>query len=60
MKEQRNQLDYDLLKKMPSDAVLVNTARKEVIDEDGLLKIFEERPDFRYLSDIEPDCKAVV
>jgi D-3-phosphoglycerate dehydrogenase len=50
---------YDLLKKMPKDAVLVNTARKEVIDEEGLLKIFEERPDFRYLSDVEPDCKAV-
>lgn len=51
---------YDLLKKMPKDAVLVNTARKEVIDEEGLLKIFEERPDFRYLSDVEPDCKAVL
>ena len=31
---------------MPKNAVLVNTARKEVIDEAGLLKIFEERPDF--------------
>jgi D-3-phosphoglycerate dehydrogenase len=44
---------------MPSNAVLVNTARKEVIDEEGLLKIFAERHDFSYLSDIEPDCKAV-
>ena len=32
---------------------------KKLIDEEGLLKIFEERPDFSYLSDIEPDCKAV-
>jgi D-3-phosphoglycerate dehydrogenase len=52
-------IGYDLLKKMPPNAVLVNTARKEVIDEEGLLKIFEERQDFCYLSDIEPECKAV-
>ena len=44
---------------MPKDAVLVNTARKEVINEDDLVKIMEARPDFKYLSDIEPDCKAV-
>jgi D-3-phosphoglycerate dehydrogenase len=49
----------DLLKLMPQNAVLVNTARKEVIDEEGLLKIFEERKDFSYLSDIEPDNKPV-
>jgi D-3-phosphoglycerate dehydrogenase len=55
----KKSIGYDLLKKMLKDAVLVNTARKEVIDEEGLLKIFEERPDFRYLSDVEPDCKAV-
>jgi D-3-phosphoglycerate dehydrogenase / 2-oxoglutarate reductase len=50
---------YELLKKMPHDAVLVNTARKEIIDEAGLLKIFKERSDIKYLSDVEPDCKAV-
>jgi D-3-phosphoglycerate dehydrogenase len=55
----KNLIGYDLLKRMPQNAVLVNTARKEVIDEAGLLKIFEERQDFCYLSDIEPDCKAV-
>jgi D-3-phosphoglycerate dehydrogenase / 2-oxoglutarate reductase len=55
----RKSIGYDLLKRMPQNAVLVNTARKEVIDEEGLLKIFEERPDISYLSDIEPDCKAV-
>ena len=52
-------IGYDLLKRMPGDAVLVNTARKEIIDEDGLLRIFAERDDFRYLADVEPDCKAV-
>jgi D-3-phosphoglycerate dehydrogenase / 2-oxoglutarate reductase len=55
----KKSIGFDLLKKMPADAVLVNTARKEVIDEDGLLKIFAERNDFKYLSDVEPDCKAV-
>jgi D-3-phosphoglycerate dehydrogenase len=55
----KKSIGYELLKKMPKNAVLVNTARKEVIDETGLLKIFEERPDFSYLSDIKPDCKAV-
>jgi D-3-phosphoglycerate dehydrogenase / 2-oxoglutarate reductase len=55
----KKSIGYDLLKKMPSNAVLINTARKEVIDEEGLLKIFEERKDISYLSDIEPDCKAV-
>jgi len=52
-------IGYNLLNLMPKDAVLVNTARKEVIDEEGLLKIFEERSDFRYLSDVEPDNKAI-
>lgn len=52
-------VNYDLLKLMPENAVLINTARKEVIDETGLLRIFEERPDFCYISDIEPDSKAV-
>jgi D-3-phosphoglycerate dehydrogenase / 2-oxoglutarate reductase len=55
----KKSINHELLKKMPKDAVLVNTARKEVIDEEGLLKVFEERPDFRYLSDVEPDCKAI-
>ncbi len=55
----KKSIGYDLLKKMPQGAVLVNTARKEVIDETGLLKIFEERNDIRYLSDVEPECKAV-
>lgn len=56
----KKSINYDLLKKMPADAVLVNTARKEVIEEEGLLRIFEERPGFKYLSDVEPDCKAQI
>ncbi len=55
----RKSVGYELLHRMPQNGVLVNTARKEVIDEEGLLKIFEERKDICYLSDIEPDCKSV-
>ena len=39
---------------MPKNGVLINTARKEVIDEEGLMKALEERPDLRYVSDIRP------
>lgn len=55
----KKSIGYELLKKMPHDGVVVNTARKEVIDEEGLLKIFAERADLKYLSDVEPDCKAL-
>lgn len=50
-------INFELLSKMPEGATLVNTARKEVIDEDGLQKMFAERKDFGYLSDIAPDSK---
>ncbi|MCF8378255.1 MAG: 3-phosphoglycerate dehydrogenase [Bacteroidales bacterium] len=53
----KKSINYDLLSQMPQGATLVNTARKEVIDEEGLKKVFEERKDFVYLSDIAPDCK---
>jgi len=56
----KNSINYELLSKMPKGATLVNTARKEVICEEDLLKIFAERADFRYLSDIEPACKAEI
>ncbi len=54
----KKSIGFELLSKMPKGAVLVNTARKEVIDEQGLLKMFADREDFKYLSDIEPACKA--
>jgi D-3-phosphoglycerate dehydrogenase len=40
---------------MPKDATLINTARKEVINESELVSILEKRPDFKYGSDIAPD-----
>ena len=48
-------IGYDLVTKMPKGATLVNTARKEVIDEAGLLKALEERTDLNYITDIAPD-----
>jgi len=50
-------INFELLSKMPSGATLINTARLGVIDEDGLLKMFADREDFHYLSDIAPTCK---
>ena len=55
--ETRASIGYGLMKSMPEGATLVNTARKEVMDEEGLKRIFAEREDFRYISDIAPDCK---
>jgi len=52
-------IGYDLVSKMPAPATIINTARKEIIDEAGLLKAFEERPDLVYLSDVEPDSKNI-
>ena len=53
-------INYELLSKMKPGATLVNTARKEVIHEDDMLKIFEEKDSFRYLSDIAPANKDVI
>ena len=51
-------IGYDLVMRMPKGGVLINTARKEIIDEPGLLRALEERPDLRYVSDIKPDAAA--
>lgn len=56
--ETKNSINFELMNKMPKGAIVVNTARKEVIDEAGLVKMFEERPDFVYLSDIKPSNDA--
>ncbi len=52
----KKSINFELLSKMPKGATLINTARKEVIDEVSLQKIFNERTDFKYVSDIAPDC----
>ena len=48
-------IGYDLITRMPKGACLVNTARKEVIDEEGLMKALEDRPDLKYVADVAPD-----
>ena len=53
----KGSISCELICKMPENGTLVNTARKEVINEDVLLEAFEKRPDFRYVTDIAPDCK---
>jgi D-3-phosphoglycerate dehydrogenase len=53
----KKSIGFDLLNSMPKGATLVNTARKEVINEEELLKVFAARDDFRYVSDIAPECK---
>lgn len=52
--ETKNSINYELLSKMPNKAVLINTARKEVINEADMLKLMEERSDFKYVTDIMP------
>jgi D-3-phosphoglycerate dehydrogenase len=54
----KKSINHQLLSSMPSNAVLINTARKEVINEEDLKQIFAERKDFCYVSDIQPDCAA--
>ncbi len=56
----KKSIGYDLMMAMPKKGALVNTARKEVIDEDGLLKVMAERDDFNYLSDVAPDCRQEI
>lgn len=51
-------INYDLLSHMKAGGTLVNTARKEVINEEDLLKIFAQNETFHYISDIAPDNKA--
>lgn len=53
--ETRKSVGYDLVMKMPKGAVLINTARKEIIDEEGLIKALTERTDLKYAADIAPD-----
>ena len=50
----KNMIGYDLIKLMPKGGVLVNTARKEVVDEEGLIRALEEREDLKYITDIAP------
>lgn len=56
--ETRKSINYEVVGQMKKGAILINTARKEVIDEDGLLKLLAEREDLKYITDIKPDKDA--
>lgn len=53
-KETIESINYDLVNRMPKGAMLVNTARKEVIHEADMVRLLNDRPDFRYVTDIKP------
>lgn len=59
-KETANSINFELLAKMKKGAVLINTARAEVVDEPSLLRMFAERPDFKYGADVAPACAAEI
>lgn len=56
--ETKLSINYDVVNKMHKGGILVNTARKEVIDEAGLLKLMAERTDLKYICDVMPDADA--
>jgi len=58
--ETKKSVGYDLVTKMPKGGCLVNTARKEVINEDELIKAMEERTDIKYITDIAADNQQIL
>ncbi len=56
--ETKQSITYALVNKMKKGGILVNTARKEVINEPELLKLMEERQDLKFVTDIMPDANA--
>lgn len=54
----KKSIGYDLISKMPKGGCLVNTARKEIINEEELVKVLTEREDLKYVTDIAADNQA--
>ncbi len=52
-------VSYEVMEHLRDGSVLVNTARKEVINEPDLIRIMEEKPNVKYMSDLTPDCAAM-
>ncbi|MDD2412008.1 MAG: NAD(P)-dependent oxidoreductase [Bacteroidales bacterium] len=50
----KGSINYDLMSRMPENGIVINTARKEVINESDMVKIMNERPKFKYATDIQP------
>ena len=51
-------IDYKIVNQLPKGGILINTARKEVINEPELLKLLAEREDLKFITDIKPDADA--
>ena len=51
-------INYATVNQMPKGGILINTARKEVINEPELIKLLSEREDLKYITDIKPDADA--
>ena len=56
--ETRQSINYEIVNKLPKNGILINTARKEVINEPELLKLLADRTDLKYITDIKPDADA--
>lgn len=56
--ETKQSINRELVGKMKKGGILINTARKEVIDEAGLLALLDERTDLKYITDIKPDADS--
>lgn len=56
--ETRQSINYALVGKMKKNGILINTARKEVINEPELIKLMAERTDLKFVTDIKPDADA--
>lgn len=56
--ETKQSINYALVNKMKKGGIVINTARKEVINESELLKLLAEREDLKYITDIKPDADA--
>ena len=56
--ETKQSINYALVNKMSKGATLINTARKEVINEPELIKLMAEREDLKFITDIKPDADA--
>src|SRR5574344_384406 len=56
--ETKPSINYEMVNQMKNGAILINTARKEVINEPELIKLLSERTDLKYITDIKPDADA--
>jgi D-3-phosphoglycerate dehydrogenase len=52
----KGSVKYDLLTKMPKGGCMINTARKELVCEEGLMQALTDRPDLKYATDVAPSC----